>query len=117
MTTTPVSGGFGFPLGMAIAIVVTIVMVAAGATHHPDRAVLALAVVIALTAMITTPAATFGTTAVAWFLVAGFVIGRFGQVSVSPTAGWAAIALTVVALATTAMAGALRARPHRTTTD
>lgn len=104
----PVSGEFGFPLGGALAVVVTFVAVAAGATHHVGWAVVALAGTIAIMAAITTAVATFGTAVVSWFLVAGFVIGRAGQVSVTPAAGRAALVLLLTAVGACGVAGAVR---------
>lgn len=108
MDLRPITGNFGFPIGVALAVVVTFVTVAAGATHHPDWAVIALAATIAVVSVITTPSATIGTAAVSWFLVAGFVIGREGQISVSPAAEHALLVLALTGLASCAVMSAVR---------
>jgi lysylphosphatidylglycerol synthetase-like protein (DUF2156 family) len=104
----PVPGGFGFPLGAALGVLVTIVTVAVGATGHPDLAVLPLAVSVAALAVLTTPAATVGASVLYWFLVAGFVIGREGQVSLDSTSMFAAAVLVLTAVACVTVTVAVR---------
>jgi hypothetical protein len=104
----PVPGGFGFPLGAALGVLVTIVAVAMGATGHPDLAILPLAVLVAALAVLTTPGATLGASVLYWFLVAGFVVGREGQVSFSATSMEAAAVLVFAAVACVAVMVAVR---------
>jgi hypothetical protein len=77
---------------------VTAAAVAMDATGHPERAVIALAVTVALTASATTTAAVVGTAVVGWFLFAGFVVGREGQVALTAQSGRAAVVLAAVAI-------------------
>jgi len=70
--------------------------------------VIALAATVAVVSVVTTPSATLGTAAVSWFLVAGFVIGREGQISVSPAAGHALLVLALTAVASCAVMSAVR---------
>lgn len=104
----PVPGGFGFPLGAALGVLVTIVTVGMGATGHPVLAVLPLAVSVAALAVLTTPVATLGAAVLYWFLVAGFVVGREGQVSVDGTSMRAAALLALTAVAGVAVLAAVR---------
>ncbi len=104
----PVRGGFGLPLGVALGIVVTFAAVAAGATGHPERAVIGLAVAVALTAGLTTVAATLGTAVICWFLLAGFVVGREGQVSFAAQSDRAAAVLAGTAIGCAAVVALIR---------
>jgi hypothetical protein len=104
----PVPGGFGFPLGAALGVLVTIVTVGMDATGHPVLAVLPLAVSVAALAVLTTPAATLGAAVLYWFLVAGFVDGREGQVSLDATSMRAAALLALTAVACVAVMAAVR---------
>lgn len=104
----PVPGRFGLPLGVALTMIVTAAAVAIGATGHPERAVIALAVTVALTASVTTAAATLGTAVVGWFLLAGFVVGREGQVGLTAQSGRAAVVLAVVAIGCAGVVAAAR---------
>jgi hypothetical protein len=79
-------------------VLVTIVTVAFGAAGHPDLAVIPLAVAVAGLAVVTTPAATLGASVCYWFLVAGFVVGREGQVSVTSASMAAAAVLVLTAV-------------------
>jgi len=111
----PVPGGFGLPLGFLAAVIVTCLAVAAGATTHPQRALTAFVVTIAVIAGISTPWAALGTAAVSWALHTGFVLGRHGNLTVTPPASQAALVLGAVALLTSAVAVAVRAADHQAT--
>jgi hypothetical protein len=104
----PVPGGFGFPLGVALGVLVTFAAVATGATGHPERAVVGLAVAVALTATVTTAAATLGTALICWLLLAGFVTGREGQLGLTAQSGRAAVALAVTAIGCVVVVAAAR---------
>ncbi|KAA9149567.1 hypothetical protein FPZ12_043030 [Amycolatopsis acidicola] len=79
MRSTPLPTGFGFPLGFATAIAVTLGTIAAGVTRQPGWSVFALAVVVAAAGVLSTPMAAAGTALVAWGLHDGFVLGRAGD--------------------------------------
>lgn len=104
-----VPGGFGFPLGAATGVLVTLATVAAGAVGHPLLAVVALAVSIAGAAAVTTPVATLGTAVVCWFLVSGFVVGREGDLTFSAQSVLAAAVLAGTAVVAVAVAATIRA--------
>lgn len=94
------NGWVGYPLGFVTAVTVTNVTVAAHATSHPLWSVAALAVTAAAIAALTTLPAALATAAVCWMLHAGFVLGRHGDLELSPaSAATAALlaAVTVVA--------------------
>lgn len=81
LPSPPLNGQFGFPLGAAVAVAVTTITVAAGATTDPWLALIALTAVSVTTAAITTLWASAATAAVCWALYAGFVIGRHGSLA------------------------------------
>jgi hypothetical protein len=91
-------GRLGFPLGFVLAIVVTFLAVAAGATTHPERAVIALAAVTAAVAGVSTFRATLATAAVCWALLSGFVLGRYGDLVFTPAAARDALVLGGIAI-------------------
>ncbi|QRP48132.1 hypothetical protein [Amycolatopsis sp. FDAARGOS 1241] len=95
-TTTPVTGGFGFPLGCVAAVAVAFGADAAGATSHPLHALVPLALVVLAAAATTTPAAAAGVAAVAWGIDAGFVFGREGHLVFDAASGRAALVLGAV---------------------
>ncbi|HWD02069.1 MAG TPA: hypothetical protein VG674_06410, partial [Amycolatopsis sp.] len=72
------TGGFGFPLGCASAVVAAIGADVARATTHPLYALVPLALVVLAAGVVTTPVASAGAAAVAGGLDAGFVLGRVG---------------------------------------
>lgn len=106
--TPPVPGGFGFPFGVLLATTVTVLAVAAGATTHPDLAVVALAGTTATVAAVSTLRATLGTAAVAWALHAGFVLGRHGELAFTAHATLDAIVLCATAVFAFIVATAIR---------
>ncbi|MFI5613788.1 hypothetical protein [Amycolatopsis sp. NPDC051903] len=122
-TTTPVTGGFGFPLGCVAAVAVAFGADVAGATTHPLYALVPLALVVLAAAATTTSAAAAGVAAVAWGIDAGFVFGREGHLVFDAASGRAALvlgaALAAGVLARLVTAAAVRARhrgplmPHR----
>ncbi|HEX3650593.1 MAG TPA: hypothetical protein VHV49_19370 [Pseudonocardiaceae bacterium] len=116
---TSVPGSFGFPLGAALAVLVTIALVGDGGTGHPGWAVTALAASVAVLSVLTTPAAVLGTAALSWFLLEGFVVGREGQITLTAASMRAAAALLLTALACIVVTTAIRvlAAPARTSTE
>jgi hypothetical protein len=105
----PVSGGFGFPIGAAAGVAVTIAMVTDGGTHHPGWSVFAFAVAVAVVSALTTPAAALGTAVVCWFLLAGFVLGRYGDVRLTATTGQDLVVLAGTAVGVLGVTTAIRA--------
>jgi hypothetical protein len=103
-----VPGGFGFPLGAAAGVLLTLTTVAAGATGHPQWSVAALAVVVTGAAVVTTPGATAGTAVVCWCLVSGFVVGRQGDLTFSGASLLAAAVLGATAVGAVAVVTAVR---------
>ncbi|TVT38133.1 hypothetical protein FNH05_24510 [Amycolatopsis rhizosphaerae] len=108
-TTTPVPGGFGFPLGFAVTMLVALAAIAAGAVERPWVVLALLAVALAAVAALTTPAAALGTAVFAWCLHDGFVLGRAGDLVFTPASGRAALVLAGVAIVVPVVAAAARA--------
>lgn len=105
---TSVPGSFGFPLGAALAVLVTIALVVDRLSAHSAWAVIALAVTVAGLSALTTPAAVLGTAVLSWFLLEGFVVGREGQVSLTVGSLRAAGVLVLTALACGALTTTVR---------
>lgn len=89
-------------------MLVIIAAVAIGATRHPTWPVVPLAVLVVAPAVLTTPVVTVGASVLHSFLVAGFVVGRQGQVTVSTTAVHAAESLVLTAVVGVAVVVAVR---------
>ena len=102
-------GGFGFPVGVVLGVTATAVAVALGAPSQPILSVIALVVVVDITAMTTTVGATVATTAVCWCLHAGFVLGRHGELAFTPQSRSDAVVFFLCALAGLALASTIRA--------
>lgn len=96
-----------FPMGAGAAVVVTISTVLAGATAHPWLALTALTAVSAVVAAATTLWASLATTAVCWALHTGFVLNRYGELTLDARTDHAAI---VLAAATFTVATIVRGR-------
>lgn len=109
----PLPGAFGLPLGFAAGIVATLVAVATGATEHPARSVVLLAITVAAIAALTSPAAAFGTAALCWCLDDGFVLGRAGGLVATPRGEVAAVVLVATALTAVVSATAVRVLRQR----
>lgn len=107
-SSPPLPGGLGFPLGFLLAIVVTFVAIAAGATTHPQWTVAALAATGAVVACLSTFRATLATAAVCWALHSGFVLGRLGDLVFTPQAARDAVVLCAVATIAFLLATAVR---------
>lgn len=107
-TRPPLDGDFGFPLGAAAGVVVTIIAVAAGATAHPWLGLSALAIVSAAVAAATSLWASLATAAVYWALHAGFVLGRHGALVFDDRSGRAAVVLAAVTVLTFAVMSTVR---------
>jgi hypothetical protein len=103
----PVPGGFGFPLGFLAAILATAGAVAAGATEHPERALILLAAVTAAIGWASTFRAAIGTATVSWALHAGFVLGRHGDLAFTPQALRDSLILVTVAVLASGLASAI----------
>jgi len=97
------SGGFGFPVGAAIGALVTIALDVNGGTHHLVWALIAYAVAIVFVSGLTTSAAALGTAVVCWFLLAGFVVGREGDVPITALTVWDLVVLMLTALVAVAV--------------
>ncbi|EWM17731.1 hypothetical protein [Kutzneria sp. 744] len=93
------AGGFGFPLGFVVATLVVLGSAALGAFAHPVAVLVALAVATAAVSATTTLPAALGTAAVSWGLYAGFVVGEFGQLTLTRPTALAAAVLAFSALA------------------
>jgi hypothetical protein len=100
--------GFGFPLGFVAGIVTTMVAVAAGATHDPGAALVALAVVVGVVSAVTTVAGAVATGAASWALYDGFVLGRAGHLVLVGSSAQAAVVLLATAVTATAAGVAVR---------
>ena len=114
---TPVPGGLAFPAGTALAVAVTFLVVADGATSQPVISVVGLVAVVDLVAVLSTAPATLATAVVCWCLHAGFVLGRFGELTFSRQSGhdalvFAGCALGGVLLMSTLRAAVAPAREH-----
>ena len=106
---TRLSGGFGFPLGCVLGVVVTILSAAFGATGHPGISVFAMVLVIDAVAVLSTARATLGTIAVCWCLHAGFILGRRGELALTAQSGRDALILVLCGLAAIILVDTLRA--------
>jgi hypothetical protein len=100
--------GFGFPLGLAAGSVTTMVAVAAGATHEPVAALIALAVTAAVVSAVTTTAGAVATGAACWALYDGFVLGRAGHLVLAGSSAHAAMLFLAAAVGATAVGAAIR---------
>lgn len=101
--------GIGFPLGAVLASAMTFLVVATGAASQPVLSVLALIAVVGFIAVTSTVGATLATTAVAWCLHAGFVLGRFGELELSARSWHDALVLGVFGLIAAVLAALARA--------
>ncbi|MYW95946.1 hypothetical protein G3I59_36405 [Amycolatopsis rubida] len=90
-TEERLAGGFGFPLGCVA--VVAAVIAAKLASAHPGYAVVAVALAVGAVAVITTPLAAGGVTAVGWSVLSGFGYGRAGTLVFTAATGWVAVIL------------------------
>ncbi|TVT61649.1 hypothetical protein FNH05_02490 [Amycolatopsis rhizosphaerae] len=109
----PLPGGFGFPLGVVLTTLATLVTIAAKGTGHPLWPVLALAVTVATLSAVTSPPAVAGIAVVAWALQDGFVLGREGALVFTSASAQDAVILagaTLVSVSVMAMLRALRSR-------
>jgi hypothetical protein len=105
----PVPGGFGFPFGVALAVVAAFGAVAAGAAGQPVLSLVAMVAVVDVIALASTTGATLATAAVCWSLQAGFVLGRHGDLVFTAQSGHDALVLGLSALAGIAFASTVRA--------
>jgi hypothetical protein len=92
----PIRGWAGYPLGFVAAVAVTTVAVAAGGTAHPLWTLVALAGTASAIAVVATLRAALATGALCWALQAGFVIGRFGELTLNADAVRAAVVVAAV---------------------
>lgn len=106
---TPAPGGIGFFLGSALAVVMTFLVVAAGATSQPVLSVVALVAVVDLIAVISTGGAALATAVVGWCLHSGFVLGRLGELTFTGPSRHDALLLGGCALGGILLASTLRA--------
>jgi hypothetical protein len=106
---TPVPGGFAFPLGAALAVAMTFLVVATGARSQPVVSVVGLVAVVDLIALISTAGATLATAVVCWCLHSGFVLGRLGELTFTGQSWHDALVLTGCALGGILLASTLRA--------
>jgi hypothetical protein len=114
MTTTtsrllPVSARFGFPLGLALGVLGTLLSVAIGATGQPTLSLIVMVAVVDTVAMLTTVRATLATIVVCWCLHAGFVLGRQGELALTRQSGHDALVLLVDTLFAWGFASTIRA--------
>ncbi|HEY1573770.1 MAG TPA: hypothetical protein VGG05_20680 [Pseudonocardiaceae bacterium] len=103
-----VPGAFGFPLGAALAVLVTIALAVDHGTAHPAWAMIASAATVVVLSVLTTPVAVLGTAVLSWFLLEGFVVGREGQVAPNLGSLRAAGVLVLTALACVALTTTVR---------
>ncbi|MFG1645857.1 hypothetical protein ACGFMK_36735 [Amycolatopsis sp. NPDC049252] len=85
------TGGFGFPFGCAAAVAAVLAAHVAGPS--PWYALVTLGLVVLATARWTTFRAALGVLVVAWALDAGFVLGRFGELTFDAASAWSALIL------------------------
>ncbi|WP_409186108.1 hypothetical protein F9C11_18445 [Amycolatopsis sp. VS8301801F10] len=90
-TEERLAGGFGFPFGCVA--VVAAAIAAKLATAHPGCAVAGVALAVCAVAVLTTPLAAAGVTAVGWAVLSGFVYARSGTLVFTAATGWAAAIL------------------------
>ncbi len=94
-TNGRIPGGFGFPLGCAGVTAAAIAADVAGGSGHPVYSLVALGLVVAATATVTTVVAAAGTAAVAWAVHTGFLLGRAGQLVFDTASAQAALVFTI----------------------
>ncbi len=104
----PIRGWAGYPLGFVAAIAVTIVAVAAGGTAHPQWTLIALVATAAAIGAVTTLRAAVATGALCWALHAGFVIDRFGELTLTTDTTRAAAVLAAAVLLASGIAHTVR---------
>jgi hypothetical protein len=98
-TLAPAIGGWtGYPVGFAAAVVVTSAAVAAHGTAHPLWTLGVLSVTTATVSAFVTLRAALATAAVTWACHAGFVLGRRGELALTPAAAAAAAVLASAAV-------------------
>jgi hypothetical protein len=91
--------GFGYAIGFTAATLVTLAAVAAGATHHPGWALLALAGVTGVLGVAAGWSAGLLTAAICWGMDAGFILGREGRLTFDRQSEVAAVVLCAVLVA------------------
>ncbi|MCP3803156.1 hypothetical protein NLX83_28150 [Allokutzneria sp. A3M-2-11 16] len=101
----PIPAAFGFPLGAALALIVTSVLIAIGAA---PLSFIAMVVVVDSIAVLSTYRAALPTVAVCWALHSTFMIGEYGVLTISPETGNNALVLTLCAITALAFASTLR---------
>ena len=92
-------GGFGFPLGSTLGIIVVTLGIMGGATSQPIISVVGLVAVIDAVAIFSTASAAIGTAVICWLLHAGFVLGRHGQLALTGQSRHDALVFAADALA------------------
>ena len=108
-----VPGRFGFPLGVALGVIATVLALAIGARAQPVLLLLLMVAVVDAAAMLTTVRATLATTAVCWCLHAGVVLGEGSRLAFTPRSGRDALVLLLVALSALGFASMIRSvRPQ-----
>ncbi|GAA4021716.1 hypothetical protein GCM10022247_52400 [Allokutzneria multivorans] len=101
----PIPAAFGFPLGAALALVVTSIVAATGAA---PLSLIAMVVVVDSIAVLSTFRAAMPTVAVCWGLHSTFMIGEYGVLTLSAETGNNALVLTLCAITALAFASTLR---------
>ncbi|SDM52661.1 hypothetical protein [Allokutzneria albata] len=101
----PIPAAFGFPLGAALALLVTGVLATIEAA---PLSFLAMVVIVDSIAVLSTYRAALPTAAVCWALHSTFLIGEYGVLTLSAETGNNALVLTLCAITALAFASALR---------
>ncbi|MFB9908950.1 hypothetical protein [Allokutzneria oryzae] len=101
----PISAAFGFPLGATLGLLVTPLLVASGA---PGLSLITMVAVVDGIAMISTYRAALATAMVCWALHSTFVIGEYGELTLSSESRNDALVLMLCALTALAFAATLR---------
>jgi hypothetical protein len=105
----PVPAGFGFPFGVALAVVAAFGAVGVGAVGHPILSLVAVVAVVDVIAVLSTAGAALATAVVCWCVHAGFVLGRRGELAFTAQSRHDALVLVLCGLAGIVFASTLRA--------
>ncbi|MEU5691965.1 hypothetical protein [Actinosynnema sp. NPDC020468] len=110
MRTTPpaMPPGFAFALGAVLGVLATTAAVTLGATTRPVLSLALLVAVVDTVAALSTTRATLATAAVCWALHAGFVLGRHGDLALTPDSARHASVILLCSLAGLVVAHLLR---------
>jgi hypothetical protein len=107
--TPPVPGGIGSVLGLLVGTVATLLGAAVGARGHPVLGLVLLGGAALTVAALTSPAGALAGGAQCWALWDGFLVNRFGELTLTHSTALALLVLALAASVTAAAASWLRA--------